>query len=114
MRYLRFRRWLPETKASLGNLDEIVVEEVRGRRGVDAAQVYGGFLATVTGWAEHHGIPYCSVPVGTVKRFITGKGNANKQAVIAAIKARGFEPEDDNEADAIAILLWAEDNGSGS
>ena len=69
-------------------------------------------MATLTAWAEHHDVPYQGVPVGTIKRFITGKGNANKQAVIEAIQARGFEPADDNEADAIAILLWAEDNGS--
>jgi hypothetical protein len=28
-------------------------------------------------------------------------------AVIAAMQARGFEPVDDNEADALALLLWA-------
>ena len=27
--------------------------------------------------------------------------------MIAAVRARGFAPADDNEADAIAILLWA-------
>ncbi len=27
--------------------------------------------------------------------------------MIAAIRSRGFAPADDNEADAIAILLWA-------
>ena len=42
-----------------------------------------------------------------------GKGNADKQAVIAAICERGFEPEDDNEADAIAILLWAIETRGG-
>ncbi len=38
---------------------------------------------------------------------MTGKGNADKAAMIAAIRARGFRPTDDNEADAIALLLWA-------
>jgi hypothetical protein len=27
--------------------------------------------------------------------------------MIAAARARGFSPADDNEADAIALLLWA-------
>jgi hypothetical protein len=27
--------------------------------------------------------------------------------MVAAIQARGFAPADDNEADAIALLLWA-------
>ena len=53
------------------------------------------------------------VPVGTIKRFIAGKGNADKAAVIAAVRQRGFYPADDNEADAIAILLWAMETEGG-
>ena len=34
-------------------------------------------------------------------------------AVIAAVRARGFHPADDNEADAIAILLWAIETSGG-
>ena len=45
--------------------------------------------------------------------FTTGKGNADKQAMIAAMRERGFEPADDNEADAIAILLWAIETRGG-
>ena len=49
--------------------------------------------------------------VGTIKKFITGKGNAGKKQVIKAIKARGFDPQDDNQADALAILHWAIEEG---
>jgi len=107
MRYLRFRGWLEELRRYAGDIQSIHFEEVRRHNGVDAAHIYGGFLATLTGWCEHRGIPYEGVPVGTIKKFIVGKGNAGKEAVIAAVKARGFAPADDNEADAIAILLWA-------
>ena len=86
---------------------------MRRHAGTDAAHVYGGFLATLTAWCEQHGIAYQGVPVGTIKRYATGKGNADKQAVIAAVRARGFEPADDNEADAIAILLWAIETNGG-
>ena len=58
-------------------------------------------------------IAYQGVPVGTIKRFIAGKGNADKTAVIAAVRARGFHPADDNEADALAILLWAIETHGG-
>lgn len=112
MRYLRFRRWLTETKATTGDIAEIVFEEVRSHRGVDAAHAYGGFLATLSAWAEHHQIPCRGVPVGTIKRYTTGKGNAPKAAIVAAMQARGFDPTDDYEADALAVLLWAEVNGS--
>ena len=68
---------------------------------------------SLTAWCDHHEIAYQGVPVGTIKRFIAGKGNADKDAVIAAVRARGFAPADDNEADALAILLWAIETQGG-
>lgn len=106
MRYLRFQRWLDELAHD--GVDSIWFEEVRRHAGTDAAHVYGGLLATLTAWCEHHGIPYSGVPVGTIKKHATGKGNANKDAMIAAAVARGFTPVDDNEADALALLHMVE------
>ena len=114
MRYLRFERWLDETLRLAGDVEAVYFEEVRAHVGVDAAHAYGGFLAGVTAWCEEHAIAYQGVPVGTIKRFVAGKGNANKAAVIAAVRERGFSPVDDNEADAIAILLWAIETRGGT
>jgi hypothetical protein len=113
MRYLRFQNWLTQFAAELPEISAIYFEEVRRHLGTDAAHVYGGLLATVTAWCEQRRIPYQGVPVGTIKRHIAGSGAADKQAVIAAVRARGFTPTDDNEADAIAILLWAIDTDGG-
>jgi len=107
MRYLRFRGWLAEIAGLSGGIARIAFEEVRRHVSTDSSHAYGGFLATLTAWCEQEAIPYEGVPVGTIKAFATGKGNANKAAMIAAIEARGFRPADDNEADAIALLLWA-------
>ena len=114
MRYLRFRAWLDEIAKLGGPIDRIAFEEVRRHVSTDSSHVYGGLLATLTAWAEQNVIPYQGVPVGTIKRFATGKGNAGKDAVIAAIQARGFRPADDNEADALAILLWALSSQGGA
>ena len=113
MRYLRFGRWLEQTLEVTGGIDAVYFEEVRRHIGTDAAHTYGGFLAALTSWCEAKGIAYQGVPVGTIKRFAAGKGNADKQAMIAAVRERGFEPADDNEADAIAILLWALETAGG-
>ncbi len=113
MRYLRFRGWLDSVVEDSGVPGAIHFEEVRRHIGTDAAHIYGGLLATLTAWCEQKRIPYQGVPVGTIKRFIAGKGNADKAAVIAAIRARGFNPADDNEADALAILLWAAETQGG-
>lgn len=106
MRYLRFVRWLDDLCRFAGPPSALYFEEVRRHRGVDAAHVYGGFLAQLTAWCERHAVPYQGVPVGTIKKFATGKGNADKAAMIEAAKRWGHRPEDDNEADALALLHW--------
>jgi Holliday junction resolvasome RuvABC endonuclease subunit len=107
MRFLRFKRWLTEIKQTSDGIDAVYFEEVRRHLGVDAAHAYGGFMAQLTAWCEHHQIPYQGVPVGTIKKHATGKGNASKDEMIAAAKARGHLTTDDNEADALALLHYA-------
>jgi hypothetical protein len=113
LRYLRFRAWVDSLAADTGAIAAIYHEEIRRHLSTDAAHVHGGLLATLTAWCEQRSIAYQGVPVGTIKRHVTGKGNADKAAVIAAIRARGFAPADDNEADALAILLWAIETNGG-
>jgi len=113
MRFLRFRSWLDHLLDGAKTIDLIHFEEVRRHAGTDAAHIYGGFLAHLSAWCELKHIPYQGVPVGTIKRHATGKGNAAKNAVIAAMRSKGFNPEDDNEADALAILTWAVDTQGG-
>lgn len=114
MGFLRFRHWLDELAKTSGGIDVVYFEEVRAHAGTLAAQVYGGFLAHLTAWCEFHHVPYQGVPVATIKKHATGKGNADKKAVIAAMQAKGFNPQDDNEADALAILQWAISQGASS
>ncbi|WP_410923935.1 crossover junction endodeoxyribonuclease RuvC [Pseudomonas aeruginosa] len=107
MRFLRFKRWLTEIKSQADGIGALYFEEVRRHASTDAAHAYGGFLATLTAWCEHHQIPYQGVPVGTIKKHATGRGNAGKDQVIIAVRSRGHAPVDDNEADALALLHWA-------
>ena len=45
--------------------------------------------------------------------MVSGHHEIGRVAVIAAVRARGFNPADDNEADALAILLWATETQGG-
>ena len=103
MRFVRFTNHLHELHAA-DPIGIVYYEEVRAHKGVDAAHVYGGLMATLTSWCEQHGIPYEGVPVGEIKKFATGKGNASKDMVWNAVVAWGHQPVDDNEADALALL----------
>jgi len=105
MRYLKFEKWLQE----MPKPSQVVFEEVRRHRGTDAAHVYGGLLAVLTKWCEANRIPYAGVPVGTIKKSWTGNGSAGKNVMIGEAKKRGFNPQDDNEADALALIhYWIE------
>ncbi|ABK45333.1 conserved hypothetical protein [Magnetococcus marinus MC-1] len=110
MQWVRFKAWLDEMHFT-SDVGQILFEEVRRHIGTTAAHVYGGFLAHLTAWAEHHEVPYMGVPVGSIKKSATGKGNASKEQVIHAMKHLGYAPEDDNEADALALLHWQIDQG---
>jgi Holliday junction resolvasome RuvABC endonuclease subunit len=112
MRYLKFISWLTALDKSV--VERVAFEEVRRHVSTDSAHAYGGFMATLTAWCEANNIPYEAVPVGTIKKHATGKGNASKEAMIAAAVARGFHPKDDNEADALAILYWLLDHATPS
>ena len=103
MRYLRFRSWLKDVYEAYP-FTVVYFEEVRRHVATDAAHVYGGLLATLTAWCEENKIAYEGVPVGTIKKFATGKGNAPKDAMVAAVRSWGYSPRDDNEADAIALF----------
>ncbi len=104
-RYLRFLKFLEATH-DMFKVDMVVYEEVRRHSSTDAAHVYGSFMGHLSSWCEGKTptIPYSSIPVGTIKKHATGKGNASKEMMIEAAIALGYKPADDNEADALMLL----------
>ncbi len=57
------------------------------------------------------GIPVVEVAPASLKKYATGKGNAPKEAVLAAaIRRLGFEGHDHNESDALWLLHMALDH----
>jgi Holliday junction resolvasome RuvABC endonuclease subunit len=104
MPLLRFVSWLNELQRAAGPLACVFFEEVRAHRGTAAAHAYGAFLGHMTAWCESNRLPYQGVPVSTIKLAAAGRGNASKDEVVSAMRALGFDPVDDNEADALALL----------
>lgn len=100
LRYVRLKSFLQLTNPSL-----IFYEEVKfvGQnptpgmkqnltalvaRAVTGAQVVHGLSAILVTWAEQHGIPCEAVPIGVLKKYATGRGNANKVDIITAANTR--------------------------
>lgn len=110
MRWLRFRNWLKRMREEI-EPDFVFFEEVQGfppkNCGRDS-KIYYGFESTLLAVCAAAGLDHQGVSPGKIKKFAAGNGNASKEAVIIAIKALGYLPSDSNQADAIALLLYAE------
>lgn len=106
MRFLKLRNYL--IKACEG-VNLVVYEEVRRHLGTDAAQIYGGIIAIISEHCELKKIDYQGVPVQTIKKFATGKGNSNKEVMLATARERWPQLNivDDNQGDALFLLAWA-------
>lgn len=104
-RFLRFSRFLREI-FSVEKPEVVYYEEVRRHMSTDAAHIYGGLLAILQAECEVQGIPYCGIPVGTIKKTGTGRGNASKEEMIAAAKERWPDQNlsSHDQADALWIL----------
>ncbi len=105
LRFARFRSWLEE----VGNLVEpaVVLFEQAHHRGGAATELCVGMTTRMMEWAASKGIEYAAVHSATLKKFATGRGNADKSEMIhraSEIAARVIEGDD--EADAICLLAY--------
>ena len=101
MRLIRFRAKLIEIiKAE--NIRIIAYERPAGfhKQALIIAGELIGVLKTV---AEEHHIHLACYSATEIKKFATGKGNATKEEMIKAAQKKGYNPQDDNEADAIHL-----------
>lgn len=81
-------------------------EEVRRHMGADAAHCYGAIVGVIQMVCDRKGIPYTSIPVGTVKKTACDKGNASKEEMIAAaLREWGHACDTDDEADALWVAV---------
>jgi Holliday junction resolvasome RuvABC endonuclease subunit len=106
VRALDFHRWLIQMIRE-HSITNVYFERVYAHSGTEAAHLYGYFMHTLAAVCEEHGIKCVGLSVGMIKKFMTGKGNATKDEMIAAAKLIGFNPQTDDEADALAILFLA-------
>lgn len=85
--------------SAVQNADLVVIEGALVRS--SAAVVIGMVHGAVRSVLFDHDTPHAMVPPATLKKFATGRGNADKTAMaIAALKRAGVEFADDNECDA--------------
>jgi Holliday junction resolvasome RuvABC endonuclease subunit len=112
MRLVRLRAQLNEV-LRLG-VDYVFFEAARHAAGTNALVVQSELQGIIKIWCEDNralGLikEYRGIGPSEIKKFATGKGNANKEAMIAAAKKRfpHCDIQDDNQADALMLLELA-------
>lgn len=102
-RFLAFSRFLDSRQAC----QVVAFEQVHSGTHSSSRQtaLYSGFRAILMAWAAQRSTQVIPIPVGTIKKCLSGKGNASKAEMIAATRDLGLPVFDDNEADAIGIAV---------
>ena len=104
-RYIQFQRWLRERIAE-DKPALIVVERAGYFKSLAAQSMCVGLRGILLSTAAYYDIPLREIGPSDLKKWATGKGNANKVAMRAAALRRwpGERFADDNAVDAFLLL----------
>lgn len=110
--FYRFRNWLVSMLDFSINRKgpqriNLVVYEQSHHRGGASTEIGVNLTGRIQEICSINAVEYATVRTTTLKKFFTGKGNAEKGAMVfEAEKHLGRTPIDDNEADAVALAFW--------
>jgi len=105
MRYIRFNAWLQEIFDLLE--PDLVAFEMAHHRGGAATELMAGMTTRILEACADRGINHTSVHSATLKKFATGSGRADKEAMKKrASKIAGRLIISDDEADALCLLEY--------
>lgn len=120
MRWVHFNRWLDEMLAHSGTVPRVglvIYEKPLGRFATSGAagEIALGMSTRIDEACARLDIDHTALPPATLKKWTTGKGNAGKPEMMAAVERRwGRRVDDDNEADAFALLMYAQAELAGA
>jgi Holliday junction resolvasome RuvABC endonuclease subunit len=104
MRLIRLRNKLNE----VGKVDLLVFEVSKSHMSSLAAEVAGEIRGLITTFCHDNAIEYKGIHYSAIKKHATGKGNANKEAMMAAARIKFNRIIDkSDEADALFLLDFA-------
>ena len=107
VRYLKLRAHLAAIRERFPDL-ALVVYEMAHHRGGAATEYAAGIATHVQSWCAEHGIEHAPAHSARVKKFATGRGNAEKQDMRRAARGRFvLRTDSDDEIDACWIYAWA-------
>ena len=104
----KFGEWLGETIGAVRPAIIAIERPFTNPRSPAANRSLAGLVATAHAIAYGQDIVTVEVSPGSWRKVVLGDGRAPKAASLAHAEELGLEPDDDNAADAVCVLLWAE------
>ena len=113
MKLIKLRSFLQDFLNTVGQIDLIVYEKPAGRF-INGVISVAELVAVVKTFCEDNNIDYTSYRPTEVKKWATGKGNANKDKMLAEAKNRwpSIHIIDDNQADSMLMLAMTQEEYS--
>ena len=108
MRVVKFKAKVREI-IELDRINIVVYERPAGQHKA-SIMVASEMIGVLNDLCIELGIDISTYSASEIKKFATGKGNANKDLMIQSAIDLGFNPKDDNEADAIHLYRLAIDD----
>lgn len=103
MKFIRMRAKLKEILQA--DRPDLIVFETPAGRFKGPIISHASFNAIIQTFAIDHNIEFRGYAPKEIKKHATGKGNSNKEAMMAAAREKfGYEGKSDNEADALWLL----------
>lgn len=110
--YLRFRTWFKSLL--LNHQIKIVIYEYTFSKSQAASEILTNLRGRIQEECAALSVEFAAVPATTLKKWATGKGNADKDQMMArAVAYLGRPPIDDNEADAVMVSAWGHEEYGG-
>jgi Holliday junction resolvasome RuvABC endonuclease subunit len=112
MRFMRFNEWLRElTRLRFHAGDLIIFEQPPYLRSGYAVDLLIGMTTRMIERAARCGCEHKGVNANTLKKAVAGRGNADKPDMARAVamhfpQLNRTREYDDNEVDALALLVW--------
>jgi Holliday junction resolvasome RuvABC endonuclease subunit len=111
-RWVRFRDWLKQTIDFEDHELVIFEEPFIHMKHVSGIGISYGFKTVVELLAAQHEITCCSISATALKKWATGRGNADKSVMLTYARSMGWNLSDDNEVDARFLLHFASERAA--
>lgn len=121
IRFVRLRQFLATVRPALVGFEDVKYTPAQKAnkftigailaRAATACEWFGALKATLCTWCEENDIPCIGIPIGSIKKRATARGNANKEDMIKACNDEfgtdfGIEDYNLTGADNIADAAW--------